>query len=591
MIYSFQSSLRPFKEVTFRPGLNLIIIETDPASSQGHTRNSAGKTSLVELLHFLTGGDTDKDSLFRHSALEQHSFTGEFNVSGNKIAVERSGSRPSKLYLGSDSAEKLPGKASTEKASGRSYVTNSVWKRILGHCYFDLPLNRKGTGYGKSYTPSFRSMLSYFARRRNSGGFLHPERHSEAQQRYDYQINLSYLLGVDWRIPWRLQGVRSRERSLKELAKIAGDGGTLKQVMGTVAELRPKLTIAERRARELGEQLARFEVHESYRELSVRAAKAKTEMQQLARQTVTLKETLEHLEQAIADEKNAEDVDIDRLYRAAGVQLPELTLRRIEDVRDFYHSVVKNRKLHLQEQITDTAARIAELEARVGELDAERSNTLRQLEGKGALEDFVALQKKLAEYEAEVASLRERFRAAELLEGEATQLDIDRKALKQRLQRDHTARVANLEEAIIAVSNVIGELYDDRTGDFVVEATENGPEFRISIEGDRGGGISNMEIFSMDMALVSVVAQRVGGPGFLMHDSHLFDGVDSRQIARAIEIGSQVCSDASWQYIVMLNSDVFETLRFSPGFEVSEAILPLGLSDKTETGGLFGMRF
>jgi hypothetical protein len=89
------------------------------------------------------------------------------------------------------------------------------------------------------------------------------------------------------------------------------------------------------------------------------------------------------------------------------------------------------------------------------------------------------------------------FPSAEILEGESTQLDIDR--LKRRLQEDHQARKAALDEAILSIAEAISDLYEDRSGRFVVEATDNGPEFRISIEGDRGGGISNMEIFCLDL--------------------------------------------------------------------------------------------
>ena len=145
-------------------------------------------------------------------------------------------------------------------------------------------------------------------------------------------------------------------------------------------------------------------------------------------------------------------------------------------------------------------------------LDVQRSETLKTLEGRGALDDFLRLQRELADAEAAAATLRERFKAAEVIEGEATQLDIDRSNLKRRLQEDHQHRKAALDKAILAIADIIAELYDDRAGRFVVEATDNGPEFHISIEGDRGGGISNIEIFCLDLALLQLTTERFGGP-------------------------------------------------------------------------------
>jgi uncharacterized protein YydD (DUF2326 family) len=271
--------------------------------------------------------------------------------------------------------------------------------------------------------------------------------------------------------------------------------------------------------------------------------------------------------------------------------LPGVALRRFEEVTKFYESVIENRRIHLHQEIADIKSEIAAGERQLLSLDAQRSGILKMLEGKGALDDFLQLQRNLASCKAEAATLRERFKAAEILEGESTQLDIDRIALKRRLQEDHQARKVALDDAILIIAEAISDLYEDRSGRFVVEATDNGPEFRISIEGDRGGGISNMEIFCFDLALLQVVAKRFGGPEFLVHDSHLFDGVDERQIARALLLGGQATSGKKLQYIVTMNSDIFDRLPLPDEIDRAKVVLPMRLSDETETGGLFGFRF
>ncbi len=43
-----------------------------------------------------------------------------------------------------------------------------------------------------------------------------------------------------------------------------------------------------------------------------------------------------------------------------------------------------------------------------------------------------------------------------------------------------------------------------------------------------------MQIFSFDMMLIVLCQKRGIGPGYLIHDSHLFDGMDTRQIAKAL---------------------------------------------------------
>ncbi|MDQ6867018.1 MAG: DUF2326 domain-containing protein [Pseudomonadota bacterium] len=590
MIGAIESSLPTFKTIRFQAGLNVLLADTQPDSTDKQTRNSAGKTSLVEIIHFLMGSNCDKDSLFRTKALIEHTFTGVFFIASEQFTVQRGGAEPPKIFLlaGGEDRPDLPKK--TDKLSGRLFVSNSNWRIFLGHSMFGMPADIEGTAFEDPGTPTFRALFSYFTRRRNSGAFLYPERQAEQQQRGDWQVNLSYLLGLDWQIPFEFQKVRTRERTLEELKK-AARGGAFGEVMGTVAELRPQVTIAETKAEKLRTQLLSFEVLDSYCDLSRRAAKAKTEMQALGRESVGLHETLEHLERALAIERPPDRADIQKLYAASGIELPGVALRRFDEVNRFYDSVVQNRRTHLRHEIEETRRQISDHESRLSSLDVERRDILKTLEGRGAFEDFINLQRELANLEASAATLRERYKAAEILEGESTQLDLDRVNLKRRLQEDHQQRKAALDKAILLIADAINELYDDRTGRFVVEATENGPEFRISIEGDRGGGISNIEIFCLDLALLQLARERFGGPGFLIHDSHLFDGVDARQIARALLLGAQATDCDDLQYIVTMNSDIFDSLPLPDEIDREKVTLKTRLSDENETGGLFGFRF
>jgi len=590
MLISVDSSLKTFKRVEFHEGLNVLLSDSHPDAGDKHTRNSAGKTSLVEIIHFLLGADCDKDSIFRTDELIEHSFNVEFDFRGERIWVERSGSAPSKIYVlaGLDSREDLPIKS--EKETGKNYIANENWKTFLGHILFGLPEDPSGTAFGESYTPSFRSMISYFVRRNNSRAFLSPERQAEKQQRWDWQENLSYLLGFDWRIPYEFQGVKARENVLEELKK-AAKGGALGDVIGSVAELRPKVTVAERKAAQRREQLNNFKVLDSYNDLAREAARAKTEMQAISRDIVGLRETLNYLEAAVSAEVPPAASHLEQMYAAAGVQLPGVALKKLEEVQRFYESVVQNRALHLRTEITDISDKISRREAKISELDVKRQGIIKTLESSGALEDFVALQKGLADLEAEAASLRERFKAAEVLEGEKTQLEIDRANLLRRLQHDFRERKEQLDRIILLVADIIAELYDDRSGSFEIRATDRGPEFKISIEGDRGGGIANMEIFCFDLALFSIVSSEQKGPGFLVHDSHLFDGVDERQIARALALGRAKTEGKSLQYIVTMNSDIFNRLPLPSDMDWQKPILKTRLSDEDETGGLFGFRF
>jgi len=576
--------------MVFHAGLNVLLSDKSEQATSKQTRNSAGKTSFVEIVHFMYGADCDPSSIFRTPELIEHTFRSELTIAGEKFIIERGGADPSKIFLMEGGAERDELPKRTDRASERTYVSNEKWKTFLGHALFGLPASEEGTIYDDANTPSFRSLFAYFARRQNSGGFLDPERQAEKQQRGDWQVNLSYLLGLDWQIPYEFSKVRAREKTLEELKKAARQGA-FGEILGTVAQLRPQVAVAEEKARKLREDLAHFEVLGTYKEQSRRAAQAKTEMQAISRRAVGLNERLEYLEQALAIEKPPARIDLEQLYAAAGVELPNVALRRFEEVSIFYDSVIANRREHLEQEISRIRSQLQNDERTVAMLDQQRGKIMTNLQGKGALDDFIGMQKDLAEAEATAAALGKRFQAAKIVEGENTSLAIDRANLQRRLQEDHAGRDERLQEAILIIADAISELYDDRTGGFVVEATDNGPMFRISIEGDRGDGISHAEIFCFDIALLTLNSKQGRGPGFLIHDSHLFDGVDERQVASALRLGKRVAEKLSVQYIVTMNSDIFDRLPLPDGVSLQANILSARLSDSGESGGLFGFRF
>ena len=123
-----------------------------------------------------------------------------------------------------------------------------------------------------------------------------------------------------------------------------------------------------------------------------------------------------------------------------------------------------------------------------------------------------------------------------------------------------------------------------------IDPQENGPKFEVYIDSQRSKGITNMQIFCFDLMLIEMCMKRGASPGFLIHDSHLFDGVDERQIANALQIGARKAMELGFQYIVTMNSDALPSDGLAEDFNIDEYILPVRLTDE-DGGGLFGVQF
>ena len=176
------------------------------------------------------------------------------------------------------------------------------------------------------------------------------------------------------------------------------------------------------------------------------------------------------------------------------------------------------------------------------------------------------------------------------MERKSAELDVERARLRQRLQDDHREQRETIDEAIRVFEQLSSELYE-RAGSLTVSDTTNGPTYEIKMEASRSKGISNMQVFCFDMMLMELGLRRGKSPGFLIHDSHLFDGVDERQVARALEIGAARADRLGFQYIVLLNEDAVPSRAFHRSFDFARHVNPVQLTDATETGGLFGCRF
>ncbi len=573
MIHNIFSSMATFKGLEFMPGLNVLIAQKEMGATDKQTRNRAGKTSLIEIIHFLTGSDAGRDSLFRSAALVDETFGMEFDLGGERVRVERSGGQKAKVRIAWGG---IP-------ATG-AVRSNSDWVEMLGEKMFGLHEIPGHVGRA----PTFRSLFAYFVRRQLSGAFTAPEKQAVMQQIGDYQIGLLFLLGLDWRIAGDWQKVRDREKTLAELKK-AAEVGTFGNIVGKASDLRTQRAVAQARLQRLATQIATFRVLPQYRELETEADRLTRDINELANANVLDEAALRDLERAMSAEAPPPLDDLERLYHEAGVALPGLAVRRYEDVQRFHESVLRNRRDYLAGELEATQERIRIRENEKGRLDERRAEVMQVLRTHGALDQFAKLQAEGGRLEAEVESLRGRFEAAEQLEGTRNELEIERNRLTLRLRRDFAEQSARLSNAILAFEETSARLYES-AGSMTIDETSNGPAFRFPMQGARSKGIRNMQIFCFDMMLMRLCAGRGIGPGFLVHDSHLFDGVDGRQMASALKVGAETAEELGFQYIVTLNDDdAFK--ETTEGFDLRAHVLPVALTDAREDGGLFGFRF
>lgn len=569
-----------FRTVTFRPGINLLVADTTETSRETDSRNGTGKSSLVELLHFLLGANAGKKSLASRRPLQNITFALTLDWPGNgQTTVQRKGSDPGFVRLDPDVRHDSD---SLFDVAGPAVIPTTEWNRLVEHALFGLGPDHPGI--------SGRTMLSFLIRRIAAKAFNDAVRTFPQQSEAEATANLAYLLGLDWRLAAEFRELAARESTRRQLRK-AVDDPVWGRIVGSVADLRGQIALAENEVSRLKEQIGSFRVVPAYEELKNRADDINRRIRAIPNEDVTDRRNLEDLQKSVSEAADPDTSYLEQAYQELGVTLGGQVRQRFDAVQAFHASVVRNRRRYLMDEMNTIQQRLEARRREREQLGEELASVLKSLDEGGALEALTALQQALAQKQASVDALKHRYEAAQALESSARQITAKRAELQEAMATDLDERQAQTREAILLFAEYARRLYGaEHEAYLAIQSGTNALKITPFIDRGDSRGIGNMVIFCLDLT-VAVIARRHGrGPDFLVHDSHLFDGVDDRQIAAALTLAAEVAEEEDMQYVVSLNSDDLSK-AVQRGFSVKDRIIDPRLTDASEEGGLFGFRF
>lgn len=580
MLRQITSSDRQFKPIALGPGFNILLSDKTKESSDTDSRNGAGKSSLAEILHFLLGMKSLKDSVLERPELGSHTFSlrMDWPTREDGVLVTRSLTKGRRQRI-----ELQPNVLDTlhlVETAGSTTVPG--WVEELGRILFAFPPAHTGV--------SARGMLSLYIRRASQHGMDDPVQTYPRQSVTEATTNIAYVLGLDWRLAAGYQRLASRESLRRKLNEAMRDP-TFSLIVGSVSELRGLLTAATRRVRDLEIQVSDFQVVPEYERLQARADEIDARIRAIRGQDSADRRNLQDLDAAIMNEREPDVSYLERAYHQLGVALPDVVLRRYDEVRAFHDSVLSNRRAYLDEEISSTRSRLQERQHERDNLGEEQAGLLRTLHEGGALSALTALQEQLAIARSQLEILRSRFDTARQLDATQAEIKFERSKVQKEITRDLVEREPRIEEINLMFQRFASALYGpDREAYVDFSALDTSLRIAPRIGGENSQGIGKMVIFCFDLT-IAVLAHRAGrGPDFLVHDSHLFDGVDERQVAEAFKLAKIVCEEENLQYITTMNSDELEKVE-RRGVPLQDFVVTPRLTDAYTDGGLFGFRF
>jgi uncharacterized protein YydD (DUF2326 family) len=579
MLYRLSADRASFKTIEFRTGLNIVLADRltptegdERTPQQRRTRNGAGKSSLIDLVHFLLAGGAE--GALKSKELAGWIFELSLDVGLERVAVRRRLDSP-RFSI------------SREASMDALELSPPAWTARLGKAWFQLNDNRQSGG------AAFRQLFSYFARRRRDGGYDDPVRTFRAQTNAVSETNLAVLFGLDAEVVRRfhqaknaLKQVQTAQKALRDLEKNAPGGTRRVDLEATLSAQVAAATLARDR---LEERIKSFNVLPVFRELEQELATLNEYGRDLSDEDVLDRESIDANRRALEEEGRPRAPRLEALYAEATLVFPDAVSRRYEEVARFHQRLIENRQAQLQSEIGSSQRRIEERRAEREQVEARRRQITAALRTGGPAEELLRLRDELSEKEGVVRALEARLNEARRLEKQAEETQQGVEDATRALRQDRRERSAVANQASRTFSEISQRLYET-PGELAISASEQGLRFVPSIPSSQSAGVMSMQIFCFDFTMASLCRTRGMGPGFLIHDSHLYEPVDGRQFARALRIGAEYADEIGVQYIVTLNSDELVRAETEGAEDFRSFVLNPMLSDAPE-GGLFGIRF
>ena len=583
MIHKITANQSSFRPVDFKPGLNVVLADRTYISTQRDTRNGLGKSTLIDIIDFCFGSRVRRGYGLAIEPLHDWEFTLECTLAGSRVKATRAVANPSRVIVDGE----IP--SWSEQADSADFFGERVfnieqWRSVLQWTLFGLGSAHDVT----DYHPSFRGLVSYFVRR-GGGAYLDPFSHSRHQSTWHKQLHVAFLLGMNWENASKWQEMKDQMKGLKAFNH-AIQTGVVTGARGTVGELEAESIQLESQLKRESRALEEFKVHPQYESIQNEANQLTVNIHTLTNDNVVDQRRLTRYKEAVSTEVPPPDATIDELYGEVGVVFPELIRRTLSDAREYHSKIVENRRVFLSVEIKRLESKIESRMADIRKQTEKRAELLKILDTHGALQEMAQLQERVVELRSKYEKVRTWITEQKDIASKRRNLQIQKTELAKTAEQDHEERRELWSVAVGFFGDNSRFLYET-PGRLVIDISESGFKYDVEINKSGSEGVGKMKIFCFDLMLLQLMARRSGKRvDFLIHDSGIYDGVDSRQRALALELASATSEEIGTQYICTMNSDMVPRDDFSSTFRFDDHVR-LTLGDKYPEESLLGFRF
>ena len=519
-----------FKTVTFNPsGLSLIIAHKEDPNSTG-TFNSVGKSLMIALVHFCLGAK--KNNEFKEK-LKDWVFTLKFSINDTEYAAIRSIAEQDIIILnGQKKSVKL----------FNDFMFDQLFKYENAESFL-----------------SFRSLISRFIRQ-GKAGYVTFNKFIPKENAITELVNNSFLLGLDVSRVIAKNKLRKEYEDIEKLRKNIESNPEFKALFTSkkIKDIDIHIQTTKETIQNLTNSIENFIIAENYSQLKKEADEISNQLNHLRNKLTLSNIALENIVKSLKIRPDVTFDEINALYEQAKINFPEIIKKQLQEVEHFHSSIVDERSLRLKKEKEKIEKRIIEISEQIKYQEKAEDSTLQQLRGKGALDEYTALNQRLSKIKSEHENL-------EFLKKMTTQFKNRSSEIKSDLEKENIATNNYLineystikEENIKIFKSIAHEFYPNKIAGIEINNHDGNNQIRYEINAtintDAGDAVGNIKLFCFDWMILQ--SKHNHDIQFILHDSRITADVDPRQIAILLKYAYRRAKEINTQYIIALNEN------------------------------------
>ena len=518
-----------FKTINFNPGLN-IIAGLQSSDKIKDSVNGIGKSSSLQLLHLLFGGSFEEksasDKRLREFLSQYGNFYLDFSVGSTKYSIRKNFSE-SNFYI---NEEKIAKTAYPKKLNSILNANNNI-------------------------KFNFKALFNIFARRylpeRNYYSGALTQQGQPSTDYYQILYNIT-LLGIDTTL------IEKNKKLTEEISKLKKTEEILKKQKITINDA--NLLDLKDEVLKLTEDKNNFIIAKNYDSLKSSADELTREMNKLRNVIYSVtKEANKKIDLLNAsDDKVINLSRVNEIYHEAKFFFPEKITKQLSEAEEFHVKIQESRKSRLRVQIKELIQESTYCRDELNQLEKERDLIIKDLDSKGALEEYNSIVERVRTLESEISELTSYQTCLTKFEKTKAELELQKAKIKTESIIQLEENEEHIQEIESTFRKIVKELYNGHGGSFKITNSKNAQylyDIEAHIPKDGSQGINEVKIFCYDFLLFKLNPKVLG---FIAHDGCIFSGVDPRQITTMFKIIIKNIQENDLQYFVNMNKDVYD---------------------------------